>query len=113
MGNYTTHTMTIKGCDEEKINDVLAYMKEKQLIGYAFDGDYYYFHGGLVDFYPWDSVKWYTRESDMTLLSVKFPDMTFCVHCSGEYGDKWDEYYCKGKFESCEWVPTEPKEIRW
>lgn len=46
--------------------------------------------------------KWYNHESDMTLLSLRFPGLLFLLHGEGDNNDDiWNKYYLNGKEQVC------------
>ena len=52
----------------------------------------------------WIAVEdtWIYQDEDMTLLSMKFPTVVFCIHREGEAaGDLSDTYYWRGKMQFC------------
>lgn len=41
--------------------------------------------------------KWYSYETDMKMISKRFPDLTICIYGEGEeQGDIWEHYFKDG-----------------
>lgn len=63
--------------------------------------------GGDDDFCFYVNTTWYSWESDMCLLSSRFPEILFCLHGEGENGDDlWNAYFLDGKFQYCPAIIT-------
>lgn len=53
------------------------------------------------------NAKWYDWESDMCILSKRFPELLFYLHGVGEeIDDMWDAYFLDGKFQYCPCIIT-------
>jgi len=49
-----------------------------------------------------DTIKWYSYQEDMKVLSLRHPNTLFKLSGVGEEsGDLWNEYYLNGKFQRC------------
>ena len=117
MGYYTDHTLIVRKIkNEEQFEELNTYLKEKELINYAFcDGDYDPNHQEAI-FYTYDSVKWYDHSEAMVDVAEKFPKMYFELEGAGEeFGDFWKEYYHDMDIEYCrgEIVYEQPKKVQW
>ena len=117
MGYYTEHTLNARCVlDQQQFDDLCSYLKEHDLIGYAFDQGTYFEKNHEACFGCYDSVKWYEHSKDMVALAEKFPNIYFELEGIGEeFGDFWKEYYHDMDIESCrgEIVYEEPKKVRW
>ena len=61
-----------------------------------------------------EGVKWFEHDKDFTFLSIKYPDVLFTLHGSGEgLGDIWRKFYWNGEMSGgkaeiiypvCPWV---------
>lgn len=63
-----------------------------------------------------EEMKWYDNKKDMTELSRRFPEILFKIHCSGEDGDEWINYFMNGTSTTCQGVMTfeefDPKNLK-
>lgn len=93
MGYFTVYNLTATPLDEDRPADparVQALEKEVEKMNVFDDGAYDVGWSGYV--------KWYDYESDMGLLSRRFPDFLFYLEGDGEgYGDFWGDFYVNGK----------------
>lgn len=48
-----------------------------------------------------DDCKWYDHETNMIELSDRFQEVLFQVHCRGEDGSEWINYFMNGKSTTC------------
>jgi hypothetical protein len=117
MGYYTKYILNVRKVrDERQFNELVQAMKDKDLIGYAFDDGDYIEKIHEAQFGCYDSVKWYNHPKDMMMLAEKFTNMYYMLEVAGEeYGDFWREYYHDMDIESCrgEIVYEQPKKVQW
>lgn len=94
MGYSTVYNLTVTHLDENRPADparIQALEKEIEKMN-VFDD------GGAYDMGWSGYVKWYDYESDMGLLSERFPDFLFYLEGDGEgYGDFWGDFYANGR----------------
>lgn len=117
MGYYTRYYLEVRGCkSKDEYNILCEALRTKDLVGYAFEPTGYIEDTRTQTFETYDSVKWYTYESDMLEISKLFPQMTFMLSGVGEDPeDIWKAYYHNGESEMCEAVVAypKPKLIMW
>lgn len=117
MGYYTRHILTVRNIhDNEQFRLLSEELKERDLIGYAFDYGNYDNDRHEAIFYAYEDVKWYDHDKDMIMIAEKFPNMYFELEGEGEeYGDLWREYYHDMDCEHCcgEIIFEAPKRIKW
>ena len=117
MGYCTDYSLNVRKIQNKlQFNELVEYLKEKDLIGYAFDkGDYDDKHHE-ASFWPFDTVKWCKHAEDMVDIAEHFPNMYFELEGAGEsFGDFWREYYHDMDIEYCrgEIIYEQPKKIQW
>lgn len=119
MGYQTDYNLTVKNVKtKEDFRKLLNVLKERNLLMYAFDTGEYLASSQLARFFPYQSVKWYGYEYDMTEISMlpECKGMVFELYGLGEDPtDQWKTYYKDGKSEECpaDIVFPKPKTIRW
>lgn len=87
MAYYTNYNLTIHGASTD--------VEESELIEEVVDISGY---SCLFD----DSIKWYDHESDLKIVSAKYPEIVFKLHGEGEEsGDIWNKYFKAGKMQEC------------
>ena len=111
MGYYTSYELEAKKVyDLEILEKILV---SRDLIRYVFC------EGHLVNdmavFPTFENQKWYDHQEDMLEISKLLPDMKFKLHCTGEEGEQWNEYFHNGKLEICDSrvIFDQPKVIDW
>ena len=88
MGYYTYYSLFVPSFDEGKISALRAKEIEAEI------DKMNVFDDGELAWGLRCEAKWYDWESDMSLLSKRFPDVLFCLHGDGEDSDdKWDAYF--------------------
>ena len=60
---------------------------------------------------PYDEMKWYDWDKDMSQLANEFPDVEFCLEGNGEYENDWWVALFKGKREQIKYCS--PPSDRW
>ena len=86
MGYYTDFKLSVSGGDVEAIAKDLS-----EISTYEWDDEL-----TLYD------AKWYGHQEDMIALSLKYPEVMFCLSGDGEEnGDLWKCYYKNGKSQHC------------
>lgn len=115
MGYYTYYSLEIKGIkNEDEFNDIQDYLKEKELLGYAFSPSKYYSGDDIQFLDTYEDCKWYEWDQDMQDIAKRFPDITFRLNGEGEeHGDVWQAYYHGDESEKCESEIPPPKTIEW
>ena len=117
MGYYTEHSLTVRNVkSKEEFDELSEFLKEKELIGYAFSEGTYVPNYKEAEFLCFDSVKWYDHSACMVQVAEKFPTMYFELEGVGEeFGDFWKEYYHDMDIEECrgEIVYEQPKKVQW
>ncbi len=119
MGYCTEYCLSVKNVKSGEEFKLLAdILKERDLILYAFDRGEYLASAQMAKFFPYESVKWYSYEYDMTEISKlpEFSEMVFELYGVGEDPtDQWKTYYKNGKSEECpaDIIFPKPKTIRW
>lgn len=104
MGYYTSYVMSVSVCtvNEDRVtisthipDDIRsALIEEIDKMNVFEDVDV----DSTCDAYD----KWYNHASDMTLLSIRFPNLLFLLHGEGEnHDDVWNKYYLNGKEQIC------------
>lgn len=84
MGYYTNYELEV---DQEVLGDLDTEMKSAT--------EYEGWHEGKLY-----SVKWYSHEDDMRLLSAKYKGVLFTLRGEGEgSGDIWVKYFRDGKMQ--------------
>ena len=99
MGYYTYFELSAEQFDSKALpisqETYAALYAEIESMGLPFD-QYSSSEWSLYD-------KWYDWESDMALLSSKFPEMLFVLHGDGESSDdKWRAYFNNGRMQLCQ-----------
>lgn len=101
MGYYTYYSLFVPSFDEGKISALRAKEIEAEI------DKMNVFDDGELAWGLRCEAKWYDWESDMSLLSKRFPDVLFCLHGDGEDSDdKWDAYFLNGMRQLCPAVIT-------
>lgn len=111
MGYYTEYELNIE-CNGESIEDIVNYIKTHEVMNYA-----------LYIPHSWDkcdtslfcgineSCKWYDHDTDMVVMSARFPRAMFILEGQGEdYEDGWQTWYEGGEIKgnrSKEWSWTD------
>ena len=64
----------------------------------------------ILEFFDWDTYKWYNHVEDMKTLSAEFPEYWFVLYGKGEnYGDLWKEMYHNSLYQRAEAEITYPE----
>ena len=92
MGYYTDYTLDVYqsqgSFDRDELNRAVM----------EIDGGIFEEWGDLSWYAP--EQTWYEQKHDMYELSLKFPNLLFCLHGRGEdEDDLWDEYWQDGSYE--------------
>lgn len=89
MGYYTQFTLKIDA-EKDVLYDIAVFLKESEEYDFI-----------LPMWNDWtDSVKWYSSDEDMKLISKKFPSALFTLNGEGEEsGDVWVAYFKNGKMQ--------------
>lgn len=92
MGYLTTYDLTVYTPEDDG-----------RLQEYCGDENFKSIVASILDFTPfYDCCKWYDHESDMKIISKKFPNHVFKLHGEGEEsGDIWDKWFMNGKMQIC------------
>lgn len=109
MGYYTTREMTVSNvyshqpADKETVEQIkreitrihLAYQDytEADIDSMLSSNDWQY------ECPMGDTTKWYECDTDMRAVSLLFPDYYILVDSTGEEGDRWADYYWKGRMQ--------------
>ena len=117
MGYYTEYNLAVRNIKTEKeFKELSDYLKEKELIGYAFGEGMYIPNRYEATFCSYDTCKWYEHAEDMMHIAEKFPALYFELEGAGEeFGDFWREYYHDMDIEECrgEIVYEQPHKVQW
>lgn len=87
MGYRTYHSMSIENATEEDRKQILKFMDDLGIIGYALDENF------DTEF----ACAWYDEPEQMEKVSLAFPHVHFIVHGEGDMNDDiWDHHYLNG-----------------
>ena len=100
MGYYSWFEVTVKR--PKKVKTIFEVVKNKlnEFSEYDFDSYSNDDDKDTTTFVPYDTIKWYDHDEDMTRLSMEFPDMLFMLDGKGEDDERWRTYYKNGKSQS-------------
>ena len=113
MGYYSYYTLSVKGdFKPDDFDNIVSFLKEKELIGYSLDKPEMVNNIMFFDFY--EECTWYDAQEDIYALASAFPHLTFLLSATGETVDGCWEYYLHGsESELCQAEIPRPKTIKW
>ncbi len=117
MSYMTAFQLDVRNVQSEKrFQKLNQEMKDRDLIKYVFDEGNFIPQDKEAFFDSWEEQSWYSARDVITIISEKFPEMTFELTGTGENGkDFWREYFHDGDSEFCVGSVTyeAPRKIKW
>lgn len=99
MGYYTDFTLDVT-TNGESVEDIINYVNNHEIMSYALLEPYEKTQNDVVYFDTNEECKWYDHDTDMIVMSARFPKAQFILEGQGEdYDDGWQTWYEGGEIK--------------